>query len=58
MTASSSFIPLDSPFAIQYGSGAAAGDLGRDVVRFAGFEVENQAFGAFASPVVVFRSID
>lgn len=41
---SSTFRNLTQPFLIQYGSGAAAGDLAADVVQMAGFEVPNQAF--------------
>ncbi|KAG1864833.1 aspartic peptidase domain-containing protein [Suillus subluteus] len=33
------------PFNIQYGSGAATGSLGQDVVQMAGFSVPNQVFG-------------
>ncbi|EJD48177.1 acid protease [Auricularia subglabra TFB-10046 SS5] len=43
-TQSSTFRNLTQPFQIQYGSGAAAGDLAADVVQMAGFEVPNQAF--------------
>ncbi|KAG1728147.1 aspartic peptidase domain-containing protein [Suillus paluster] len=44
--ASSTFHNLSTPFQIQYGSGAAAGTLGQDVVQMAGFSVPNQIFGA------------
>ncbi|KAL5531684.1 hypothetical protein ACEPAG_4561 [Sanghuangporus baumii] len=43
-TASSSFTNLTSSFSITYGSGAAAGTLGQDVVQMAGFSVSNQTF--------------
>jgi cathepsin D len=42
---SSSFTNQSKSFEIQYGSGAAAGYLGQDVVRMSGFEVSNQVFG-------------
>ena len=42
---STTFTSLNTSFSIKYGSGAAQGVLGRDVVQFAGFEVENQTFG-------------
>ncbi|KAI0690302.1 aspartic peptidase domain-containing protein [Cytidiella melzeri] len=42
---SSSFINLNTSFAISYGSGSAGGFLGSDVVQFSGFEVQNQVFG-------------
>jgi cathepsin D len=42
---SSSFQNLSSPFDIQYGSGAAEGYVGQDVVQMAGFSVSNQGFG-------------
>ncbi len=44
-TASSTFNDVGTPFEIRYGSGAAQGTLGRDVVLMAGFEVANQTFG-------------
>lgn len=43
---SSTFHNLSEPFSIQYGSGAAVGTLGQDVVQMAGFSVPNQIFGA------------
>ncbi|CAK5274012.1 unnamed protein product, partial [Mycena citricolor] len=43
--ASSSFTNRSTPFSITYGSGAAAGNLGSDVVQMAGFSVANQVFG-------------
>ncbi|KAG0694220.1 aspartic peptidase domain-containing protein [Suillus ampliporus] len=43
---SSTFHNLSQSFQIQYGSGAAAGTLGQDVVQMAGFSVPNQIFGA------------
>ncbi|KAI0753747.1 acid protease [Fomes fomentarius] len=43
-SASSTFNDVGTPFEIKYGSGAAQGTLGRDVVRMAGFEVANQTF--------------
>jgi cathepsin D len=43
---SSTFHNLSEPFSIQYGSGAAVGTLGQDVVQMAGFSVPNQVFGA------------
>ncbi|KAG2142885.1 aspartic peptidase domain-containing protein [Suillus bovinus] len=42
---SSTFHNLSEPFDIQYGSGAAEGSLGQDVVQMAGFSVPNQIFG-------------
>ncbi|KAI0640743.1 acid protease [Trametes meyenii] len=42
---SSSFTNLNTSFSISYGSGAARGTLGKDVVQFAGFEVDSQVFG-------------
>ena len=44
-TLSSSFVATRTPFSIQYGSGAAAGLMGSDVVQMGGFEVPNQPFG-------------
>ncbi len=44
-SASQSFVASTTPFSITYGSGAAYGVLGSDIVQFAGFEVENQVFG-------------
>jgi cathepsin D len=46
-TTSSSFQNTSSNFAIQYGSGQAAGILGQDVVQMAGFTVPNQVFGKY-----------
>ncbi|KAG1815420.1 aspartic peptidase domain-containing protein [Suillus variegatus] len=43
---SSTFHNLSEPFDIQYGSGAAEGTLGQDVVQMAGFSVPNQVFAA------------
>jgi cathepsin D len=43
--ASSSFKNLSTPFHITYGSGAADGSLGADVVQMAGFQVPSQTFG-------------
>ncbi|KAG1899473.1 aspartic peptidase domain-containing protein [Suillus fuscotomentosus] len=43
---SSTFHNLSEPFNIQYGSGAAEGTLGQDVVQMAGFSVPNQVFAA------------
>ncbi|OCB86397.1 acid protease [Sanghuangporus baumii] len=45
-SASSSFTNLTRSFSITYGSGAAAGVLGQDVVQMAGFSVSNQTFAA------------
>ncbi|KAG1732509.1 aspartic peptidase domain-containing protein [Suillus lakei] len=42
---SSTFQNLSEIFQIQYGSGAAVGTLGQDVVQMAGFSVPNQVFG-------------
>ncbi|KAI0351375.1 acid protease [Trametes cingulata] len=44
-SASSTFTDLNTSFSINYGSGAARGTLGKDVVQFAGFEVQSQTFG-------------
>ncbi|KAI0832020.1 aspartic peptidase domain-containing protein [Trametes gibbosa] len=44
-SASTSFTDLNTSFSISYGSGAARGTLGKDAVRFAGFEVDSQTFG-------------
>ncbi|KAF8587887.1 acid protease [Ramaria rubella] len=41
---SSSFKNLSTPFHITYGSGAADGTLGTDVVQMAGFQVPSQTF--------------
>lgn len=43
--ASSSFKNTTTPFHITYGSGAADGTLGMDVVQMAGFQVLSQTFG-------------
>ncbi|KAG2040135.1 aspartic peptidase domain-containing protein [Suillus americanus] len=43
---SSTFHNLSEPFEIQYGSSAATGTLGQDIVQMAGFSVPNQVFGA------------
>ncbi|KAG2110606.1 aspartic peptidase domain-containing protein [Suillus discolor] len=43
---SSTFHNLSEPFNIQYGSGAAEGTLGQDIVQMAGFSVPNQVFAA------------
>jgi cathepsin D len=43
-SSSSSFQNFSSNFAIQYGSGQAAGVLGQDVIQMAGFTVPNQVF--------------
>ena len=43
-TASSSYQNLSTPFQITYGSGAARGNLGHDVIQMAGFAIENQTF--------------
>lgn len=45
-TSSSSFKNLTKPFSINYGSGAARGDLVSDNVQMAGFSVPNQVFAA------------
>ncbi|KAJ3730003.1 aspartic peptidase domain-containing protein [Lentinula guzmanii] len=42
---SSTFQNKSTEFSITYGSGAAAGSLGEDVVQMAGFSVSNQVFG-------------
>lgn len=42
---SSTFKNRSSSFSIQYGSGAARGSLGQDVIQMAGFSVSNQIFG-------------
>lgn len=44
---SSTFTNESLPFSIKYGSGAAEGSLGQDVVQMAGFSVQNQIFGAY-----------
>ncbi|EIM86445.1 aspartic peptidase A1 [Stereum hirsutum FP-91666 SS1] len=43
-SSSSTFNNLSTSFSITYGSGAAAGALGSDVVQMAGFEVSSQTF--------------
>lgn len=43
--ASSTFQDLNTTFSVTYGSGAAQGELGQDVVQMAGFEVSQQIFG-------------
>ena len=45
LPASSTFKDLKIPFEIQYGSGAAQGTLGQDVVQLAGFQVNSQTLG-------------
>lgn len=42
---SSSYESRNESWDIAYGSGAAQGVLGEDIVQFAGFEVKNQTFG-------------
>ncbi|KAI0073925.1 aspartic peptidase A1 [Panus rudis PR-1116 ss-1] len=44
-SSSSTFSSLNTPFNIQYGSGAARGTLGKDTVQFSGFQVTGQTFG-------------
>ncbi|KAI8996627.1 acid protease [Trametes punicea] len=44
-SASSTFTETNTTFSISYGSGSARGTLGKDVVQFAGFEVDSQTFG-------------
>lgn len=44
-TASTSFVPTNTTFNVQYASGSASGILGSDTVEFAGFEVQSQTFG-------------
>ncbi|KAG8721838.1 hypothetical protein FRC08_009639 [Ceratobasidium sp. 394] len=56
---SSTFRNLTTPFAIRYGSGQAAGELGSDSVQMAGFQVTGQTFaladqvsnGLLSSPI-------
>ncbi|KAF8074696.1 aspartic peptidase A1 [Lyophyllum atratum] len=43
--ASSTFTSTGVPFSISYGSGQAAGSLGKDTIQMAGFSVSNQTFG-------------
>ncbi|KDE02625.1 hypothetical protein MVLG_06834 [Microbotryum lychnidis-dioicae p1A1 Lamole] len=43
-TASSSSIDMATSFTVKYGSGSAAGDLHKDNVGFAGYNVSNQTF--------------
>ncbi|KAI0793728.1 aspartic peptidase domain-containing protein [Fomes fomentarius] len=43
--ASSTFEDLSQTFSISYGSGAARGTLGQDIVQMAGFQVSSQTFG-------------
>jgi len=43
-SSSSTFAASSTPFNITYGTGEAAGTLGTDVVRMAGFAVSNQIF--------------
>lgn len=58
-SASSSFKNLTTTFAIRYGSGQAAGELGSDSVQMAGFQVTGQTFaladqvssGLLANPI-------
>ncbi len=40
---------MNESFSIEYGTGSAIGELGRDVVQLAGFDVPNQVFGMIAS---------
>ncbi|KAG8854472.1 hypothetical protein FRB96_007534 [Tulasnella sp. 330] len=42
---SSSFTNLSTAFSIKYGTGAASGNLGSDLVQMAGFGVSGQTFG-------------
>lgn len=44
-TGSSTFTNLTRSFSITYGSGAAAGVLGQDIIQMAGFSVSSQTFG-------------
>lgn len=50
---STTFKNISTPFHISYGSGAADGVLGTDVVQMAGFQVPQQTFG---KPVLVVNS--
>ena len=50
LVGSSTFRDLETPFQVQYGSGAARGALGQDVVQMAGFTVNNQTFGTRTFP--------
>lgn len=43
-SASSTYIPNNEPFSIQYGSGSAKGFFSTDVVNVGGFAIENQTF--------------
>ena len=56
LVASSSFSDLNTPFQIQYGSGAAEGTLGKDTVQFSGFQVTGQTFGVY-HPFIIYCSI-
>ncbi|KAI0070897.1 acid protease [Panus rudis PR-1116 ss-1] len=44
-SASSTYVAQNTSFSIRYGSGAAQGVLGSDVIQLAGFAVVNQVFG-------------
>ncbi|KAI0343023.1 acid protease [Trametopsis cervina] len=44
-TRSTSYVPINQSFSINYSSGSAKGILVRDVVQYAGFEVQEQVFG-------------
>ncbi|TCD65054.1 hypothetical protein EIP91_003292 [Steccherinum ochraceum] len=48
-SASSSYVPLNTPFSIKYGSGNAAGVLGKDTIQMAGFTVEDQVLAVVAN---------
>lgn len=51
-SSSSTFNNLSTSFSITYGSGAASGALGSDVVQMAGFQVASQTFGAFSTSFI------
>ena len=44
---SATYNDMNGSFSVTYGSGSAAGVLGRDTVQLAGFDVPNQVFGVF-----------
>ncbi|KAH9987135.1 aspartic peptidase A1 [Russula compacta] len=44
-SSSSTFSNASKAFSVTYGSGQVSGELGKDVVQMAGFEVNNQVFG-------------
>ena len=53
---SSSSVPVNETFAIEYGSGSVKGDLVQDVVSVAGLDVQKQVFGASTEEALAFAT--